>query len=450
MYICITVEFLFEGLIQENGGKQKLNKEDIKYQNYLQILKEELLPAMGCTEPIAIAYASAMAREVLGHLPEKIIVNASANIIKNVKSVVVPNTNSLRGIEAAAAAGVIAGKAENRLEAISKVTEEEKVLIKEYFDKNLIKVNLQDTQYIFYIQVTAYYKDSYAIVRIANYHTNIIYIEKNKETIFVKEAEVSKEDLADKKLLNVEDIFDFANTVNIDDINEVIGRQIEYNTKISEEGLKNNYGANIGKVLLMNYGSDIKIRAKAKAAAGSDARMNGCELPVVIVSGSGNQGITASIPVIEYAKELGVSEEKLYRALVLSNLITIHQKTGIGRLSAYCGAVSAGCGSGAAIAYLYGGGYKEISHTIVNALAIVSGIICDGAKASCAAKIAAAVDAGILGYHMYKSGQQFIGGDGIVKKGVEATITNIGQLAKEGMKETDKEIIKIMIGNNNC
>lgn len=423
-----------------------MERTSIKYQNYVQILKEELVPAMGCTEPIAIAYASANAREVLGHLPDKIIVDASANIIKNVKSVVVPNTNHLRGIEAAAAAGAIAGNAEMKLEVISRVADEDKLCIKEYLEQNLIKVNLADTKFIFYIQVTAYYQNSYVIVRIANYHTNIIYIEKDKEVLFQKETEVLKEDLSDKKLLNVEDIIDFANTVKIEDIKGVIGRQIEYNTKISEEGLKNNYGANIGKVLLNNYGNDIKTRARAKAAAGSDARMGGCELPVVIVSGSGNQGMTASIPVIEYAGALGVSEEKMYRALVLSNLITIHQKTGIGRLSAYCGAVSAGCGSGAAIAYLYGGGYEEISHTIVNALAIVSGIICDGAKASCAAKIAAAVDAGILGYHMYKCGQQFRGGDGIVTKGVEATITNIGQLAKEGMRETDKEIIKIMIG----
>lgn len=429
-----------------NGRKAVLKKSDIKYKSYVQILKEELVPAMGCTEPIAIAYAAAKAREVLGSIPEKVTIDASANIIKNVKSVVVPNTNYLKGIEAAAAAGIIAGKSEKKLEVISQVTEEEKLSVKEYLSKDIIKVNLADTEFIFYIQIIVYYKDSYAIVRIANYHTNIVYIEKNSEIVFEKNADTLKEDLTDKRLLNIEDIIDFANTVEIEDIKEVIGRQIEYNTKISEEGLKNNYGANIGKVLLYNYGYDVKTRAKAKAAAGSDARMNGCELPVVIVSGSGNQGMTASLPVIEYAKELNVSEEKLYRAVALSNLITIHQKTGIGRLSAYCGAVSAGCGSGAAIAYLYGGGYKEISHTIVNALAIVSGIICDGAKASCAAKIAAAVDAGILGYYMYESGQEFKGGDGIVTKGVEATITNVGQLAKEGMKETDKEIIKIMIG----
>lgn len=423
-----------------------MEKTDIKYKSYIQILKEELVPAMGCTEPIAIAYASAKAREVLGSLPERVVVYASANIIKNVKSVVVPNTNSSKGIEAAAAAGIIAGNSEKKLEVLSTVTEEEKTIIKSYLGKNLIKVNLANNQFIFYIEVNVYYKDSHAIVRIANHHTNIVYIEKDKKVLFEKEAEVLKEGLTDKKLLNVEDIIDFANTVAIEDISEVIGRQIEYNSRISEEGLKNSYGANIGKVLLSNNDNNVKTRAKAKAAAGSDARMSGCELPVVIVSGSGNQGMTASLPVIEYAKELQVSKEKLYRALVLSNLITIHQKTGIGRLSAYCGAVSAGCGSGAAIAYLHGGGYKEIAHTIVNALAIVSGIICDGAKASCAAKIAAAVDAGILGYNMYQSGQEFYGGDGIVTKGVEETIANVGRLAKDGMGQTDKEIIKIMIG----
>lgn len=425
-----------------------MNNSDIKYKNYLQILREELVPAMGCTEPIAIAYAAAKARQVLGCIPEKVIVEVSGNIIKNVKSVIVPNTNHLKGIEAATAAGIIAGQAEKKLEVISEVTEAEKQTIKEYIDGNTIEVKLADTPFIFDIQMKLFYKDSFAKVRIVDYHTNIVLIEKNGETLYTKEAKVLKEDgLSDKTLLNVKDIIDFADCVDIEDVKDIIDRQIEYNSKIAEEGLKNNYGANIGNVLLSTYGSDIKVRAKAKAAAGSDARMNGCELPVIIISGSGNQGMTASIPVIEYAKELKVSKEKLYRALVLSNLVTIHQKTGIGRLSAYCGAISAGAGSGAGIAYLHGGKYEEISHTIVNALSIVSGIVCDGAKASCAAKIAAGVDAGILGYHMYKNGQQFRGGDGIVKKGVEATISNVGKLAKEGMKETDKEIIKIMIEN---
>lgn len=423
-----------------------MEKSDLKYKNYVQILKEELVPAMGCTEPIAVAYAAAKAREALGKMPEKVVVEVSGNIIKNVKSVIVPNTNNLKGIEAAAAAGIVAGKSEKKLEVISEVTEEEKQKIKELMINYPIKVVPADTNFIFYIQVNLFYKESVVKVRIANYHTNIVLIEKNGEILYQKEAEVCKEEgLSDKKLLNIEDIIDFANSVDIEDIEEVIGKQIEYNSRIAEEGLKNNYGANIGSVLLSTYGEDIKTRAKAKAAAGSDARMNGCELPVIILSGSGNQGMTASLPVIEYAKELNVLKEKLYRAVVLSDLVTIHQKTGIGRLSAYCGAISAGAGSGAGIAYLHGGGYKEISHTIVNALSIVSGIVCDGAKASCAAKIAAGVDAGILGYNMYKNGQQFKDGDGIVKKGVEATICNVGKLAREGMRETDKEIIKIMI-----
>ena len=416
------------------------------YKTYLQILKEELVPAMGCTEPISIAYASAKAKEVLGHTPDRTIVEVSGNIIKNVKSVIVPNTGHLKGIAAATAAGIIAGNPEKKLEVISDVSNEDKEKIKEYLSTFPIEVKLIDTPFIFDIQITVFYKETYVKVRIVNYHTNIILIEKNGEILYHKESTSSKEEgLSGKELLNVKDIVDFADSVYIKDIEDIIGRQIEYNSKIAEEGLKNSYGANIGSVLISTYGSDVNVRAKAKAAAGSDARMNGCELPVIIVSGSGNQGMTASLPVIEYGNELKVSKEKLYRALVISNLVTIHQKTGIGRLSAYCGAVCAGAGSGAGITYLYGGGYRDISHTIVNALSIVSGIICDGAKASCAAKIATSVDAGILGYHMFKEGQQFKGGDGIVKKGIEATISNVGKLAKEGMKETDKEIIKIMM-----
>ncbi|WP_309249431.1 L-cysteine desulfidase family protein [Clostridium estertheticum] len=423
-----------------------MKNSDLIYKTYLQILKEELVPAMGCTEPISIAYASAKAKEVLGHTPDRTIVEVSGNIIKNVKSVIVPNTGHLKGIAAATAAGIIAGNPEKKLEVISDVSNEDKERIKEYLSTFPIEVKLIDTPFIFDIQITVFYKETYVKVRIVNYHTNIILIEKNSEILYHKEAISSKEEgLSGKELLSVKDIVDFADSVDIKDIEDIIGRQIEYNSRIAEEGLKNSYGANIGSVLISTYGSDVKVRAKAKAAAGSDARMNGCELPVIIVSGSGNQGMTASLPVIEYGNELKVSREKLYRALVISNLVTIHQKTGIGRLSAYCGAVCAGAGSGAGITYLYGGGYRDISHTIVNALSIVSGIICDGAKASCAAKIATSVDAGILGYHMFKEGQQFKGGDGIVKKGIEATISNVGKLAKEGMKETDKEIIKIMM-----
>ena len=424
-----------------------MKRDDEKYQAYVQILKEELVPAMGCTEPIALAYAAAKAREVLGEIPDEVKVEASGSIIKNVKSVIVPNTNHLKGIPAAATAGIIAGKAEKELEVIAEVTEEQIEEMKEFLKTRKITVEHVDHGITFEIIVTVTKGDSYAMVRIANYHTNIVHIEKDHKVLLDIPVEGENEEgLTDRSLLDVEDIWDFINTVEIDDIREVIGRQIEYNTAIADEGLRGDYGANIGRVLLETYGdADVKVRAKARAAAGSDARMNGCELPVIINAGSGNQGMTCSLPVLEYAKELNSGEEKTYRALALSNLVAIHQKTGIGRLSAYCGAVSAGAAAGAGIAYLCGGGYEEVIHTVVNALAIVSGMVCDGAKASCAAKIAESVDAGILGYNMYIRGQQFYAGDGIVTRGVEATIHNIGRLGKDGMRETNEEIIKMMI-----
>ena len=417
-----------------------------KYQDYINVLKEELIPAMGCTEPIAIAYAGAIAREHLGCLPERVEIEVSGNIIKNVKSVIVPNTGGLRGIEVAAAAGIVAGDAAKELKVISEVSTEAVAVINKFLESTPITVNFSDSKKIFDIMITVYGNGHSAYVRICEFHTNIVEIREDDK--YVLQKDIAVEDslgFTDRGFMNVQEIIEFADTARIEDVKDILDLQIECNVNISEEGLAGDYGANIGKVLLKTYGTDdVKIRAKAKAAAGSDARMNGCEMPVVINSGSGNQGITASIPVIEYAKELGVSDEKRYRALLVSNLITIHLKSGIGRLSAYCGAVSAGCASGAGIAYLYGGGVDEVSHTIVNSLAITSGIICDGAKASCAAKIATAIDAGILGYHMYKEGQQFYGGDGIVSKGVENTIKNVGQLAKEGMATTDQEILKIM------
>lgn len=417
-----------------------------KYQDYINVLKEELIPAMGCTEPIAIAYAGAIAREHLGCLPERVEIEVSGNIIKNVKSVIVPNTGGLRGIEVAAAAGIVAGDAAKELKVISEVSTEAVAVIHKFLESTPITVNFSDSKKIFDIMITVYGNGHSAYVRICEFHTNIVEIREDDK--YVLQKDIAVEDslgFTDRGFMNVQEIIEFADTARIEDVKDILDLQIECNVNISEEGLAGDYGANIGKVLLKTYGTDdVKIRAKAKAAAGSDARMNGCEMPVVINSGSGNQGITASIPVIEYAKELGVSDEKRYRALLVSNLITIHLKSGIGRLSAYCGAVSAGCASGAGIAYLYGGGVDEVSHTIVNSLAITSGIICNGAKASCAAKIATAIDAGILGYHMYKEGQQFYGGDGIVSKGVENTIKNVGQLAKEGMATTDQEILKIM------
>ena len=425
-----------------------MNKSDIKYQSYIQILKEELIPAMGCTEPIALAYAAAKAREVLGALPDKVAIGASGSIIKNVKSVIVPNTDHLRGIPAAATAGIVAGKAEKELEVISEVSKEQIEQMKTFLNTVDISVEHVDYGVTFDILVDVWKGTDHAKVRIANFHTNIVHIEKNGEILLdIPVEDDSDKGLTDRSLLDVESIWDFITTVDIKDIHDLLKRQIECNTAIAEEGLRGNYGANIGKVLLKTYGNDVRTRAKAMAAAGSDARMNGCELPVIINAGSGNQGMTCSLPLLEYAKEYQIEEDTLYRALALSNLIAIHQKTSIGRLSAYCGAVTAGAAAGAGIAYICGGGYKEVVHTVVNALAIVSGMICDGAKASCAAKIAASVDAGILGYHMYLNGQQFYAGDGIVTKGVEATISNVGRLGKEGMKETNEEVIKMMIGD---
>lgn len=431
-----------------SGEVQKLDKNDLRYSAYLNILHEELMPAMGCTEPIAIAYAAAMARKVLERMPDRVHIEASDNIIKNVKSVVVPNTGNLKGIEAAAVAGIVAGDADKVLQVISKVDSNKQKEIAQYLSTKKITVEAANSGLIFDIVVKVFYKDSCAAVQILHYHTNIVKITKNDETVFHTQPcdDVNSAVTTDRSVMTVEDIIRFAESVDINEVKDVLQRQVEYNSAIANEGIKGNWGANVGSVLLNTWGNDIKVRAKAFAAAGSDARMSGCELPVVIVSGSGNQGLTASVPVIEYAKELNANNDELYRALVVSNLITIHQKTGIGRLSAYCGAISAGVGAGAGIAWLNGGRFKEIAHTIVNALAIVSGIICDGAKPSCAGKIASAVEAGILGFHMYKNGQQFYGGDGIIEKGVENTIRNIGRLGREGMKETDKEIISIMLG----
>lgn len=424
-----------------------MNKTDFKYQAYIQILKEELIPAMGCTEPIALAYAAAKAREVLGAMPDRVHIGASGSIIKNVKSVIVPNTDHLRGIPAAAAAGIVAGQPDKALEVISVVSKEQVSQMKTFLENTDIVVEHIDHNITFDIIVNVYQNENHAQVRIANFHTNLVHIEKNGEILLdIPVEEDSDKGLTDRSILNVESIWDFITSLDIEDVRPLLSRQIACNTAIAQEGLENNYGANIGKVLLKTYGNDVRTRAKAMAAAASDARMNGCELPVIINAGSGNQGITCSLPILEYAKEYNASEEQIYRALALSNLIAIHQKTGIGRLSAYCGAVTAGAAAGAGIAYLCGGSYKEIVHTVVNALAIVSGMICDGAKASCAAKIAASVDAGILGYHMYLNGQQFYAGDGIITKGVEATISNVGRLSKEGMSRTNEEVIKMMIG----
>jgi len=425
-----------------------MESTDQRYQDYLNILKEELVPAMGCTEPIAIAYAAARAREILGVHPQRVLVKVSRNIIKNVKSVVVPNTGGLKGIKASAAAGITVGKADKVLEVIAVVDDLGRERIKTFLENTEIEVGESESDLTFDLTISLSAEKETVTVQISHYHTNIVLIKRNDEVLYTNQDcdEINTVSLTDRAVMNVADILSFAAVVDITEVEELLQRQIDYNMAIAAEGLKGHWGANIGSVFIESWNSDIKIRAKALAAAASDARMSGCNLPVVIVSGSGNQGITASVPVIVYAKEMGVSRETLLRALVVSNLITIHQKTGLGRLSAYCGAVSAGCGAGAGISWLHGGRFKEIAHTIVNALATVSGIICDGAKPSCAAKIAASVDAGILGFTMFDKGQQFYGGDGIVTKGVENTIRNIGRLGRDGMRETDREIIRIMLG----
>ena len=424
-----------------------MTKDNLKYGAYIDILKEELVPAMGCTEPIALAYCAAKARTVLGTLPDRVVIEASGSIIKNVKSVIVPNTDGMKGIPAAAIAGLVAGDPDKQLEVIASVTPAQIADMRAFLAATPIKVVHVDNGLTFEIGVILYKGDSYAKVRIVNYHTNIVHIEKDGQVLEHVDVDGEGESgLTDRSILNVADIVDFAETVDLADIKPTLSRQIAYNSAIAQEGLRGSWGSNIGSILLETAGDDIMIRAKAMAAAGSDARMSGCEMPVIINSGSGNQGMTTSLPVIEYAKELGVSEEKLYRALAVANLVTIHQKTSIGRLSAFCGAVSAGAGAGAGIAYLKGADVAGISHTVANAIAITGGIVCDGAKASCAAKIASAVEAGILGYNMHLSENDFQSEDGLVGETPENTIANIGRLGKQGMKHTNEEIIKIMVG----
>lgn len=426
-----------------------MDRTDERYRQYCAILQEELVCAFGCTEPIAIAYAAARARDLLGSLPDKADVRASGSIIKNAKSVVVPGTGGLKGIEAAVAAGFAAGDAARGLEVIAGVDDAGRASMRDFLGTVPICVDVADEGVDFDLWMRAFRGSSQALVRIADYHTNIVREELDGRVL--RDVPVAgdggtAEGLTDRTVLNMADIWDFAMSVCIDDVRGVLDRQIACNTAISQEGVDGSWGANVGSVMLGSYGDDVKVRACAKAAAASDARMSGCELPVVINSGSGNQGITVSVPLVEYARELGSTDEQLYRALVLSNLCAIHQRAGIGRLSAFCGAVCAGAAAGAGIAYLDGGGYREAVHAVVNALSITSGMVCDGAKPSCAAKIAFSVNAGILGYAMIRDGQQFLGGDGIVKKGVENTIESIVRLGRDGMRATNDEIIRIMLG----
>lgn len=418
----------------------------VLYQNYLMILKEELIPALGCTEPIALAYATAKAREVLGEFPEHMEIRCSGNIIKNIKGVTVPNSGGMKGIDAAAILGVTGGDATRKLEVLESITAEDIAYTNQLLGEDFCNCFLEEGVENLYIYARVTKGNHSAEVTIVDKHTSIARIVKDGEVIFEDKGENSNAKVhGDKSLLNVKDILKFADEVEIDDVKDVIGRQIQMNKAISDEGLKNRYGAEVGRTLLNIYGDDIKVRARARAAAGSDARMNGCSMPVVINSGSGNQGMTCSLPVVEFAESLDLPEEKMYRALVVSNLISIHQKKYIGSLSAYCGAVSAACGAGAAITYLHGGDYQMISKTITNTLANVGGIVCDGAKSSCAAKIASAVEAAIMAHFLGGENHCFQPGDGIVKNDVEDTIRNIGYIGKIGMKSTDITILNLMI-----
>ena len=425
-----------------------MQRGDALYRQFVSILEEELRPAMGCTEPIALAYAGAKARELLGVLPERIEVQVSGNIIKNVKSVVVPNTGGLRGIAAAVCAGVVAGDASRQLEVLATVSEQQRQQLREFMSNATVEITPAHSTLIFDIVLTLYAGEDRAQIRIANHHTNIVRMSRNEEILLdLPVTESSEDQLTDKSCLSIERIVDFALALDVEDVRHSVGRQVEYNMAIAKEGLNGSWGANIGSVILKQQGTSNNRKAAAYAAAGSDARMSGCEMPVIILSGSGNQGITASVPVAVYAEAMGATEEEMLKAVALSDLVTVHQKTGIGRLSAYCGAISAGCGAGAGIAFLHGGRHRAVAHTVVNAIAILSGTICDGAKPSCAAKIAAAVDAGILGYNMFLENQQFYGGDGIVTKGADKTLSNIGRLAREGMRETDRTILEIMLSD---
>lgn len=439
--------FLGYNVKNESGGYiMPLSEKLIR--DYTQILKEELLVAMGCTEPISIAYAAAIVRKALGAEPQRIRVLLSGNIIKNVKSVIVPATGGLHGITAAVSAGIIAAAPEKKLEVLAVLKQEDQKRIADFQNNCFFTVEEMDTIHPFDLCLEAFFEQERAVVRIQKNHTNVVLVMRNEQDITTDYliAQEKEEDLrTDRSVLNVQDIVTFAQEADLTQLRPLLQRQIDMNMAIAEEGLKNCYGACIGKVLYREGQASLRDTARAYAAAGSDARMSGCEMPVAIISGSGNQGMTATNPVVVYARAMGADEEKLLRALLVSDLITIHQKTGIGCLSAYCGAISAGCGSGCGICFLNGGGFYEIAHTLVNAVAILSGTICDGAKPSCAAKIAMAVEAGIMGYEMMRDGHQFYGGDGIITKGVENTIQNIGRLARDGMMETDKEIIRIML-----
>ena len=422
------------------------------YNEYVTILESELVPALGCTEPIALAYAAAKAKEVLGKMPDHITMRCSGNIIKNVKGVKVPNSGGMKGVEAAAVLGITGGDPSQALEVLEHVTDREIDEAEKLLKAGFCDCVLKDDVANLYIEAYAVCKKtekSEALVVIEDEHTNITHIEKDGQVLFHKEKKEycqEREKTPDKSLLNLEDIITFANEVQITDVEKVLGRQIKYNTRIAEEGLRNPWGAQVGRVVLEEFGEDVKWRAVAKASAGSDARMSGCALPVIINSGSGNQGMTCSLPVIEFGKELKKSKEEIYRALCVSNLVALNQKKYIGSLSAYCGAVCAAAGAGAGITYLCGGTLEQIENTVVNTIADAGGIVCDGAKPGCAAKISTALQAAILSHKMAMRGLTFARGEGLVMDCPEDTIKAVGYVGRAGMKQTDVEILNLMIG----
>ena len=418
-------------------------------QNYTAILKEELVAAMGCTEPIAIAYAAAKAYQELGEMPEHITISCSGNMIKNVKGVTVPNSGGQKGIETAAVLGVVGGKADKMLEVLESVDDETRQRTRELVAAGICDVTLAENVPNLYIKAEMWTKDHKASVTIEEHHTDITEIEKDGKTIFIAEkSTTTKEDGAlkgDRTKMTLRGIIDYANSVNLADVEETLERQVRFNTAISQEGLDNPWGARVGKTILENWSDDVKCCACARAAAGSDARMSGCPMPVIINSGSGNQGITVTMPIVTYAERWHLSKEKMYRCLLVSNLVSIYIKHYIGSLSAFCGAVSAACGAGAGITYMSGGTYEQIGGTITNTLGNVGGIVCDGAKPSCAAKIASSVHAALLAHYMSISQKEFHGGEGFIESDVEETIKNMGYIGKIGMRETDKEILNVMI-----
>ena len=415
------------------------------YDEYTALLKNELIEATGCTEPIALALAAAKARQTLGQMPEEVEVYCSGNIVKNVKAVVVPNSGGLKGIKVAALLGIVAGDADASLQVISHVDDEGRKALNEALEHVRVKVILAERVPPLYIRVKVRNGYNTAEIEIALAHTNVTRIIKNKEVLYSQDFDRDAVVGIETDKMNINDIIEYAETVDLDDIRETIERQIADNTAISNEGLRNNWGERVGQTLLEEYGNNIIIRARAAAAAGSDARMNGCAMPVVINSGSGNQGMTVSLPVIEYAKELNCDHDKLLRALVLANLMALHQKKYIGYLSAYCGAVSAGAGAACGICWLLGGTRKQIADTLVNAMATIGGMVCDGAKSSCAGKISLSIEAGIQGMKMAMKGLRYRPGEGIVKEDDDETVREVGRMGNAGMKGTDLEILHIML-----